>query len=42
MGLNKLFIEQIQLHGIHQDILKRQAEGLTLHMGEYFGDLSEN
>ncbi|MBN2504149.1 MAG: glycoside hydrolase family 127 protein [Bacilli bacterium] len=36
----KLFIDQIDLNGIHRDILKRQSEGLSGHIGEHFKDLS--
>jgi len=38
---NKLNLDRIQLSGIHHDLLKNQAHGLSGHIGEVFPDLSE-
>lgn len=38
----KLFIDQIELNGIHLDLLKCQSNGLTKHIGEVFKDLSDD
>jgi len=37
----KLNLENIHLSGIHFDLLKKQANGLTGHIGDLFPDLSE-
>lgn len=41
MNWEKLFINDIRLSGIHRDLLKKQGDGLSKHMKEYFVDLSE-
>ncbi len=42
MKWEKLFIDQIQIQGIHLDLLKKQGDGLSKHIGEVFEDLSDN
>lgn len=38
----KIKISEINLMGIHKDLLEKQGEGLTRHIGEVFSDLSDN
>lgn len=41
MSWKKLFIDEIDLSGIHRDLLKKQGDGLSKHIKEYFSDLSD-
>ncbi|MDD3712423.1 MAG: glycoside hydrolase family 127 protein [Candidatus Izemoplasmatales bacterium] len=41
MSWNKLFIDEVDLSGIHRDLLKKQGEGLSKHIKNYFSDLSD-
>ena len=41
MKWNKLFLDQISLSGIHRDLLTKQGNGLSKHIGDVFTDLSD-
>ena len=40
-AFEKIAVSDINLSGIHKDLLFRQGEGLTKHIGEVFDDLSD-
>lgn len=40
MSWNKLFINEIKLPGIHGDLWKKQGDGLSEHIKDYFSNLS--
>ena len=42
MSWEKLFINEINLSGIHRDLLDKQGNGLTKHIKEFFKDLSDD
>ena len=42
MSWEKLFIDDIQLSGIHRNLLNKQGDGLTKHIKEVFNDLSDD